>query len=436
MPSSADAARRICRSLSDEGFRALLAGGCVRDMILGSEPNDYDIATDARPADVMRLFEHTVPVGEAFGVVLVLLPEGQFEVATFRGDGPYEDGRHPAHVDFTDERHDALRRDFTINALFHDPLTGQTVDYVNGQEDIRAGVIRAVGDPAERFAEDHLRLLRAIRFAARLGYVIEPGTYAALKDLAPSIRRTSAERIRDELLKMLTEGAARRAFELLHEAGLLEVLLPEVARMKGVPQPPQFHPEGDVWTHTLLMLDEMRNATPVLALAVLLHDVGKPETMTESDRIRFNSHDKVGADTARAICRRLRMSSADTDAVAWLVDNHMRLSHAPDMRESRRKRFVRMPGFRDLVELCRLDCLASHGDMALVNWANEYRDGLGPEQIRPAPLLTGSDLIAMGYKPGPLFGEILTAVEDAQLEGVVATREQAEAFVSAQWPIR
>ncbi|MBN2309350.1 MAG: CCA tRNA nucleotidyltransferase, partial [Candidatus Hydrogenedentes bacterium] len=398
-------------------------------------PRDYDVATNARPAEVMALFEHTVPLGEAFGVVLAVFPEGTFEVATFRRDGPYDDGRHPVRVEYVDEEADARRRDFTVNAMFYDPAAGAVLDYVGGQADLRAGVIRTVGEPAERFEEDHLRLLRGVRFAARLGYAIAPETFAAMRASAPSIRRTSPERVRDELLKILTEGGARRAFELLDETGLLEHVLPEVARMKGVEQPEEFHPEGDVFTHTLLMLDEMTDPSPALAMGVLLHDAGKPHTQTVEDRIRFNNHDQVGAEEARKVCRRLRMPNAATERIVYLVGEHMRLANAPKMRESKLKRFVREDGFPELLELCRLDCLASHRDLQAIQWLEHYVSELRPEEVKPAPLLNGKDLLAMGYRPGPLFSEILTAVEDAQLEGRITGPAQARAFVAAGWPL-
>ena len=432
------AARRICEVLDAAGYRALLAGGCVRDMLLRAPPKDYDIATSARPEEVARLFRRTVNVGAAFGVQKVLLREGEFEVTTFRHDGPYEDGRHPAYVEFTSEEEDARRRDFTVNALFLDPKTAEVVDYVNGQADLRAGIIRTVGDPHERFEEDYLRLMRAVRFAARLDYEIEPETFRAIQDLAPKVQRTSKERIRDEITKMLLEGGARRAFELMNATGLLEQVLPEVAQMKGVEQPPEYHPEGDVWTHTLLLLEELDRIpekTATLAYGSLLHDVGKPVTQTFEDRIRFNLHDKVGARMSEDICKRLRFSNADTERVTWLVEQHMRLAAAPDMRESKLKRFVREPGFVELLELHRLDCLSSHRKLDIYEWLQQYIANLKPEETRPAPLLTGNDLIEMGYKPGPLFKEILGAVEDAQLEGALTSGEEARAYVAQNWPL-
>lgn len=424
---------QICARLRGAGFRALLAGGCVRDLILGVPPKDYDIATDARRKQVAGLFERTYSAGAAFGVEVVVRQEGLFEVATFRKDGPYLDGRHPAHVEFVDEEQDAQRRDFTINALFFDPAANTVLDYVGGWQDLQEGIVRTVGGARQRFEEDHLRLLRAVRFAARLRYPIDRETLAAMCELAPLVEKTSAERVRDELTKMLTEGRARAAFELLDETGLLAAVLPEVARMKGVAQPAKFHPEGDVFEHTLLMLERIEAPTAALAMGVLLHDVGKPPTQTFEDRIRFNSHDRVGARIAEKICRRLRMSRDETRRISWLVANHMRLAMAPRMRESKLKRFVRHDGFEELLVLCRLDCEASHLGLDKLRWVEEYVARLEPEKMRPPRLLTGKDLIAMGYEPGPLFSEILRAVEDAQLEGRVASEEEARALVAARW---
>ena len=438
MDNREEAARRICGVLREHGHRALLAGGCVRDWILGLPPRDYDIATSAHPNDVRALFERTLAVGAAFGVIVIILPEGCFEVATFREDGPYLDGRHPASVAFRDERVDAARRDFTVNALFLDPETNTILDYAGGQEDLRAQVLRAVGEPRNRFQEDHLRLLRAVRFAARLGYTIAPKTRAAMAEMAPLIHHTSAERVRDELVKILTEGGAPTAFDLLDETGLLEAILPEVAAMKGVEQPKAFHPEGDVFAHTRLMLEclaKIPKPSPTLAMGVLLHDVGKPKTQTFADRIRFNFHHKVGARMSEVICRRLRFSNTETARIAWLVGQHMRVAGIPKMRESKRKRFVREPGFDELLELCRLDCLASHRDCSIIEWIQAYCAQLGPEGMRPAPLLRGGDLIEMGYTPGPLFSEILRSVEDAHLEGHLEDTGAARAYVREHWPL-
>ncbi|MBI3118469.1 MAG: CCA tRNA nucleotidyltransferase [Candidatus Hydrogenedentes bacterium] len=428
------AARDICAALRQTGHRALFAGGCVRDLILGHVPKDYDIATSARASEVMALFPRAVGVGAAYGVVLVVRPEGNFEVATFRRDGPYLDGRHPSHVDFVDEIEDARRRDFTVNALFLDPHTEMVLDYVEGQADIRAGVLRTVGEPEERFREDHLRLVRAARFAARLDYTIDDDTFAAMRRLAPLIQGTSPERIRDEVVRMLTEGGARRALEILDATGLLKQILPEVAATKGVEQPAEFHPEGDVWEHVLRVVQHLEGATPTLAMGALLHDVGKPLTQSIEDRIRFNNHDKVGARVSEDICRRLRFSNEHTARIVWLVEQHMRVASIPDMRESKRKRFVREPGFDELLTLCRIDCLASHGDTSTVEWVRNYKANLQPEEVSPPRLITGDDLVALGYAPGPLFREILTAVEDAQLEGALTSPAAAQDFVQRIWP--
>lgn len=427
------AAREICAVLRRAGHRALLAGGCVRDRLLGHMPKDYDIATSAPVVQVRDLFERIVDVGAAFGVLKVILSEGSFEVATFRRDGPYLDGRHPSRVEFLDEREDAFRRDFTVNALFLDPENDTILDYVGGRQDLEARIIRAVGNPRRRFAEDYLRMLRAARFAARLDYEMDRATYEALCDMAPHILRTSAERIRDELVMILTEGGARQAFLMLDKTGLLEHILPEVSAMKGVAQPEAFHPEGDVFTHTLLMLEQMDHPSPTLAMGALLHDVGKPATQTFEDRIRFNNHYKLGARMSQRICRGLRFSNEEVDRIAWLVEQHMRLMTLPDMRESKRIRFVREAGFSELLELGRLDCLASHGDLSTIAWICDYLAQLPPEAVRPKPWLSGHDLIAMGYPEGPLIGKILAALEDAQLEGELPDAEAARSFVRARW---
>lgn len=430
------AALTVVRRLRAAGFEALLAGGCVRDMLLGVAPKDYDVATNARPDDVLALFDRTLTVGRSYGVIHVRAGDCFVETATFREDGPYADGRHPSRVTFSDAERDANRRDFTINAMFLDPESERLLDYVGGEADLRAGVLRAVGDAERRFREDHLRQLRAVRFAARLGFQIEPLTWSALTRLAPLCVQTSAERIRDELILMLTEGRARKAFELLDEAGMLAALLPEVDRLHGVAQPPEFHPEGDVWVHTLLLLEQLPpGCSPTLALAALLHDIGKPNTQTHDDRIRFNEHDALGADMTRAICERLRLPRSTTDQVVWLVRNHMRLAHMPRMRESKRRRLAREPGFAELVALCTLDIRASHGRLDLIDWIAAYLEEVPEEQRRPERLITGRDLIALGHTPGPLFTEILSAIEDAQLEGRVRTREEAVAMARRMWPV-
>jgi poly(A) polymerase len=434
-------AERICRVLHAAGHQAYLVGGCVRDLLLGREPGDYDVATDATPGRVLELFPGSVAVGAQFGVIVVVEDSAQVEVATFRSDVGYSDGRHPDRVVYSaSPEEDVRRRDFTINGLLMDPRWREVLDFVGGRDDLLAGIIRAIGEPEQRFTEDRLRMVRAVRFAARFGYTIEPATLAALRRLAPSAGAVSAERLRDELTRLLTEGGARRGFELLDQTGLLEVLLPEIARMKGVEQPPQFHPEGDVWVHTRLMLERLpAGCSPTLAWGVLLHDVGKPPTFTPASgpggRIRFDRHVEVGTRMAEEICRRLRFSNDDTQQVAALVANHLRFKDVARMRLSTLKRFVRLPRFDEHVELHRLDCLASHGMLESYDLVRRFLAETPPEQVRPARLLTGDDLKEMGLQPGPRFREILQAVEDAQLEGRLASPEEARRFVRDNFPV-
>jgi poly(A) polymerase len=433
---------QIAGELRARGFQAWLVGGCVRDLVLGREPADYDIATDANPSQLIEIFPKAQLVGAQFGVALV---DG-VEVATFRSDHSYVDGRHPLEVTFEkDAKQDVLRRDFTINALLLDPalvtssdaLTSHVADYVGGLSDLRDGVIRAIGDPEQRFTEDHLRMLRAIRFAARFGFAIEPQTMAAIRRLHDRITRVSPERIREELVRILTEGAARRGFELLDSSGLLNDILPEVAAMKGVEQPPEFHPEGDVWTHTLLMLEGLQSPAATLALGVLLHDVGKPGTFRVAERIRFDGHVELGERIARDILTRLRFSNAEIEQVITLVANHMRFSHVHEMRESKLKRMLRMDRFDEHLELHRLDCSASHGNLENYEFAKSKLEHLPPEELRPLRLLTGRDLIEAGYTPGPDFARMLEAAEDAQLESKIHSKEEAlELVKSAFGPAR
>ncbi|MCS6951705.1 MAG: CCA tRNA nucleotidyltransferase [Bryobacteraceae bacterium] len=424
--SAGGLARRVAAALRQRGFQAYLVGGCVRDLLLGREPKDYDVATDARPEQVLSLFPDAKRVGAQFGVVLVADGDRQVEVATFRADHAYQDGRHPSWVEFrSDPREDALRRDFTINALMLDPATGEVLDFVEGRRDLDARLIRAIGDPEIRFREDHLRMLRAVRLAAGLGFEIEAETMSSIRRNRAQIRRVAAERVRDELVRILTEGAARRGFELLDETGLLVEILPEVAAMKGVEQPPEYHPEGDVWTHTLLMLEALRAPTVTLALGVLLHDVGKPSTFRRAERIRFDSHAATGARMAVEILTRLRFSNEEIRRVEALVANHLRFLDVERMRESTLRRFLRMEHFDEHLELHRLDCLASHGRLDHYQFVVSKLRQLSQEQLKPPRLLTGHDLIRAGYRPGPLFRQMLETVEDAQLEGLVTTREEA-----------
>lgn len=440
-------ATSIVRTLRENGFQAYLVGGCVRDLLLGREPKDYDVATNATPEQVMRIFPETYAVGAQFGVVLVPAPQAvvtesiskshAVEVATFRSDIGYSDGRHPDEVRFSgDPREDVARRDFTINGMLLDPVSGEVLDFVGGRADLKAGIIRCIGDPAQRFREDKLRMLRAVRFAARFEYAIDPATFAAIRELAQEISVVSHERVRDELTRMLTEGHARRAFLLMDEAGLLQKVLPEISAMKGVEQPPEFHPEGDVFVHTLLLLENLPNPCPMtLAWGALLHDVGKPPTFRVApDRIRFDSHVEVGVKMAEEICRRLRFSNDETAQILALVDNHMRFGHATRMSQSTLKKFLRMPEFDQHLALHRADCLGSNRNLSTYEFVRQKRAEIPPEKMRPTPLVTGDDLIAAGHRPGPRFCDILNAVEDAQLEGRLASRDAALEFVRREFP--
>ena len=398
----------------------------MRDLLLGRRPKDFDVATDAPPDRVCAIFPRSGVVGAHFGVVLVREGEAQVEVATFRSDHAYLDGRRPESVRFeTDPRQDVLRRDFTINALLLDPASGDVLDFVGGRADLEHGIVRAIGDAEARFAEDHLRLLRAVRFAARLQFQIEPATLDAIGRLHTLILKVSAERIRDELIRILTEGGARYGFELLDQTGLLADLLPEVAAMKGVEQPPEFHPEGDVWVHTLLLLEQMRDPTPTLAWGALLHDVGKPPTFRVAERIRFDGHVEEGVQLGHRILTRLRFSSDQVSRIEELIANHMKFKDVARMRESTLKRFLRLPHFDEHLELHRLDVLSSNRRLDNYELVQQRLRELPPAQLTPPPLLTGHDLIAAGYQPGPRFGEMLAAVEDAQLEGRIQTAQEA-----------
>jgi putative nucleotidyltransferase with HDIG domain len=407
----------VVSKLRAGGHQAFLVGGCVRDLLLGVAPKDFDVATDARPQRIVELFPGSGQVGAHFGVVLVRQEGAQVEVATFRSDRDYSDGRRPDAVHFeSDPRQDVLRRDFTINGLMMDPETGAVLDLVGGRADLEN------------------RLIRAVRFAARLGFEIEAGTCEAIRRHHRLIAKVSAERVRDELVRILIEGGARRGFELLDSTGLLAVLLPEVAAMKGVEQPPQYHPEGDVWVHTLLLLDNLDHPTPTLALGALLHDVGKPPTFRVAGRIRFDGHVEEGVKLAHGILTRLRFSRDETDQVEALVANHMKFKDVPRMKESTLKRFLRLPKFEEHLELHRLDCLGSHRDLENYELVRRKRAERPEEHLRPARLLTGADLIAAGYRPGPRFSEMLTLAEDAQLEGRIHTPEEALALVREQFP--
>jgi putative nucleotidyltransferase with HDIG domain len=467
-----DAALGIIETLRARGFEAYLAGGCVRDLLLGRVPADYDVATSATPEVVLEMFPRTFAVGAHFGVVLVS-PEAEnagfvTEVATFRSDLSYSDGRHPDAVRYTKTaEEDVQRRDFTINGLLLDPLKafpqglkpgafsaasnvraeartlqqenelrGAVLDYVGGLADLDTGVVRAIGRAEKRFEEDHLRMLRGVRFAARFGFDLEAETKRAIRSLASKIHAVSRERVRDELTKMLTEGHARRAFELLDETGLLNEVLPEVAGMKGVEQPAQFHPEGDVWVHTLMLLEQLdTGCSETLAWGALLHDVGKPPTFRRApDRIRFDGHVEIGVAMGAEICRRFRFSNEETKQVLALIENHMRFMDAQRMKESTLKRFFRLPRFEEHLALNRMDCMAASGNLENWEFVRERFLSMPGEAVRPTPLITGRELIAAGYPPGARFKEMLRAAEDAQLEGTIATAEEALKLVREKFP--
>ncbi|WP_260706309.1 CCA tRNA nucleotidyltransferase [Edaphobacter flagellatus] len=442
------AARQIAETLRGAGHQAYLAGGCVRDLLLGLAPKDYDVATSATPDAVLALFpdKKAFTVGAHFGVVLICESDDvSTEVATFRHDGAYSDGRRPDAVRFSsDPREDVLRRDFTINGMLLDTAlydrtadaAQATLDYVGGRNDLATRTIRAIGNPIERFAEDKLRMLRAVRFAARLGFSIEPATAEAIRTLASEITVVSPERIRDELTLILTEGGARRGFELLDQLNLLPYILPEINKLHGVQQPPEYHPEGDVWIHTMLLLEKLpAGASPALAWGALLHDVGKPATFRPpdpaipTDRIRFNGHVEVGVRIAEILLSRLRFSNEESAQIVALVKNHMRFGDVKHMRESTLKRFLRLPHFDEHLALHRIDCLSSHGDLSLYEFAKQKYESVPVAEIRPQLLLTGRELIAAGYNPGPGFKKMLEAAEDAQLEGTISNQIEALHFI-------
>jgi len=446
-----EAALAIARTLAAHGHEAYFAGGCVRDLLLNSVPKDFDIATSAIPSEIIAIFPRSLQVGAHFGVVIVLTRAIPTEVATFRTDGTYLDGRRPDSVQFAlDPRADVLRRDFTVNGMLLDPSridaasdivpSSAILDFVEGRPDLQQKMIRTIGSPAQRFAEDKLRMLRAVRFAARLNFSIAPETLAAIQHHAAEIAQVSNERIRDELTRMLTEGHPRRAFELLHASGLLAYILPEVECLRGVQQPPQYHPEGDVWTHTLMLLDHLpADASPTLAWGMLLHDIGKPATFQPpdprkpGDRIRFNGHVEVGMRIAEVLLDRLRFSNDDKAQILALIQHHMRFGDLRAMRTSTLKRFIRLPRFDEHLALHRADCASSHGDLSLHALAQTAYEQDEPAPARPALLLTGHDLIAAGYRPGPLFKSMLEVAEDAQLEGSISTREEALELIKARF---
>lgn len=415
----------VLKRIRSAGFEAYFAGGCVRDRLLGTPPQDYDIATKATPDEVIKLFPKTVTTGKVFGVVNVIKEESQVEVTTFRTEGPYSDGRHPDEVKFSSLENDVQRRDYTINGMLYDPIEDKLIDLVGGQKDLKEKVIRAIGEPARRFAEDKLRMVRAIRFACELDFRIEKATLAAIKKQAQEITQVSVERIRDELKKILVSPHRDRGMELLDESGLLNEILPEVVKMKGVAQPQQFHPEGDVYTHTLLTLKHLTAPSWELAFATLLHDVGKPATFTIKDRIRFHEHERVGAEMAKEICDRLKLSNDEQEKIVWLIDRHMVFKDAAKMRVSTLKRLFRHPAYDELAELHKVDRLASDMDLTPYEFCKEMYEKLSVEELKPPPLINGHDLINLGLTPGPIFSKILKQVEEAQLEKQISTKEEA-----------
>jgi poly(A) polymerase len=428
------AARLIVERLRARGFEALYAGGCVRDQLLGLTPHDYDVATNARPEQVEALFPRTVPVGVQFGVIIVLEQGAEIQVATFRGDGTYHDGRHPESVRFTDAEGDAARRDFTVNGLFFDPIEERILDFVEGRRDLESRLLRAIGDPSERFAEDKLRLLRAVRFATTLGFEIDPDTWREILVWSPEIHAVSAERIRDELVKILLSPNRLRGFDLLDKSGLLRQVLPEMDALKGCDQPPEFHPEGDVFVHTRLMLSMLApDASLPLVLSVLFHDIGKPATraVDETGRIRFNGHEGVSAGMTLRLLQRLRFRNEVIDAVIPAVRLHMSFKDVPNMRVATLKRMMARPTFEEELELHRVDCLASHGMLDNHAMLIAKREEFGREPLIPEPLITGHDLIALGMKPGKHFAEILQAVQTRQLEGSLTSREEALEWIKS-----
>jgi poly(A) polymerase len=429
-------ARAIAHRLRERGHIAYFAGGCVRDLLRGEVPKDFDIATDARPEVVQKIFPRTYAVGAHFGVIVVLENDFQFEVATFRSDGVYLDGRRPVEVHFATAKEDAARRDFTINGMFFDPEKDEVIDFVGGRADLERKVIRAIGDPARRFAEDRLRMLRAVRFATVLGFEIDAATWDAVRASAGSITEISAERIREELMKIFLSPNRARGWDLLDASGLMRNILPELEAMKGCEQPPQFHPEGDVFKHTRIMLEMLpAEASLPLVFSVLFHDIGKPPTamVDEEGRIRFNGHDRIGAEMTEAIMDRLRFSRAEIDATVEAVRQHMVFKDVPNMRVAKLKRFMARPTFADELELHRVDCASSHAMLDNYEFLVKKKEEFANEPIIPPPLVSGDDLIALGLKPGPKFGEILEAVETRQLEGALRDREEAIEWVKSEY---
>lgn len=418
------AAISIVKTLVKQGHKAYFAGGCVRDELMGLQPDDIDIATSAKPEEIIKLFPKTFEKGKAFGVISVMIDGEEFEVATFRKEGKYSDGRRPDHVEWTSDRQDAMRRDFTINGLFYDPLENKIIDYVEGKQDIQGKIIRTIGNPYHRFDEDKLRMMRAVRFSSRFQYPLEEETKKALIEMTPQITEVSPERIQGELLKILTQPHADQGIHLLSEIGILKIILPEIEAMKGVEQPLQFHPEGDVYVHTLLLLKNLDHPNPELAMGALLHDVGKPSTFTVKERIRFDGHTEVGADMARKILRRLRFSNKQIEHISSLILQHLQFINVKQMRKSTLKRFLLQAGFQDHLELHRLDCLGCHAILENYYFCKEKLEELRKEPPPRKPIVSGKELIKLGFKPGPIFKKILEAIETAVLEGEIKTKKE------------
>lgn len=431
MSAKEEKARAILRRLRESGFIALFNGGCVRDRLLGIPVKDYDIATDARPEVVQRLFDNTVAVGARFGVIMVIIDGDPFEVATFRADAPYVDGRRPSSVSFGTIEEDAKRRDFTIGGMYYDPFEDRLIDTVGGMRDLRAGIIRAIGNAYDRFAEDHLRVMRAARFAARLNFTIEPETHAAMRATAPMVPKVSAERIGEEIVRLMTEGGAARGMDIMVETGLMKEVLPEILPMIGCEQPVNYHPEGDVYVHTRIAVAMLSpGCSESLAFGILFHDVAKPQTRAEQNgKVTYYGHTDIGAQMATDILTRLRRSRAVQERVAYLVKNHLKLTMAPRMRTSTLKRMLSEDGFDELLEVSRMDALASSSYLGHYHFCRRAMTQMTPAQIRPPRFISGSDLIGMGFKPGPAFKNILKEVEDLQLDGEIADREAAIAYV-------
>ena len=436
-----DTAKEVVSELRNAGHKAYCVGGCARDTLLKIAPKEYDITTSATPEEVSKIFPHTVPIGVTFGVILVIIGQYKFEVATFRKDQSYSDGRHPDSVTYsTLEQEDVLRRDFTINGMLYDPIEEEVIDHVGGIDDLENKIIRTIGDPYERFNEDKLRMMRAVRFNSRYNFELDLNTFQAIEKLAPEITQVSSERIRDEIIKIITQKNPGHGLKMLSECGLLKYVLSDVEIMNGVEQPPQFHPEGDVFIHTCLVLDKLFQnedgvVSPELAMGALLHDVGKPPTFSVSDRIRFNGHDKLGAEMSKKICRDLKLSNKQIEIIYSLIKEHLKFKDVSKMKKSTLKRFIGMPHFEEHMALHLADCQASHGITDAYDFIMEKFSEFEEEEIKPAPLLSGKELIEMGYKPGPLFSEILNFVEEAQLEGEIEDMEDARKIVSQEYPL-